>query len=114
MVSLIDENYFRIVLQNLLDNAIIHNKHQVDIELGIIEKNGQQHITIKDNGKGIAPKWQSKIFDKYERATADTPGLGIGLHLCKQIVEGHEGKINLKSALGEGALFTIQIPTYGS
>ncbi len=114
MVSLIDAHYFRMVLQNILDNAIIHNNHKVNIELSLEEREGQHYIHIQDDGKGIAPQWQNQIFEKYERANADTPGLGIGLHLCKQIVEKHSGNISLESNAQAGATFIIQIASYDS
>jgi signal transduction histidine kinase len=69
---------------------------------------------MQDSGIGIAPEQCQHIFELYARGTKAryTPGLGLGLYLCKQIVEAHGGKIGVISCLGEGSTFWFTLPLY--
>ena len=69
-------------------------------------------ISVRDFGKGIPPTDQTKIFDRFERATPvnEVSGLGLGLYICRQIVEAHRGKIELSSEVGKGSLFKVILP----
>jgi signal transduction histidine kinase len=71
---------------------------------------------VRDHGPGIAAEEQEKVFQRFEQGrkagmTADSgAGLGLGLYIVKQIVEAHGGRIELKSAPGQGASFTVTLP----
>ncbi|KYC38829.1 hypothetical protein WA1_35095 [Scytonema hofmannii PCC 7110] len=67
---------------------------------------------VRDSGIGIAPEQCQHLFELYARGTKAryTPGLGLGLYLCKQIVEAHGGKISLVSCVGEGSTFWFTLP----
>jgi two-component system, sensor histidine kinase and response regulator len=67
-------------------------------------------IEIQDTGAGISPAEQAKLFERFGPGTHKRSGTGLGLHLCRQIVEAHRGTIEAKSELGEGSLFTIRLP----
>jgi two-component system phosphate regulon sensor histidine kinase PhoR len=71
-------------------------------------------ISIKDNGIGIADRDQKQVFNKFFRVHTgdvhDVKGFGLGLYYVKEMVEGHKGKIELKSKLGEGSEFKIIVP----
>lgn len=67
-------------------------------------------IEIQDTGSGISPTEQAKLFKRFGPGTHKRSGTGLGLHLCRQIVEAHRGTIEAKSALGQGSLFTIRLP----
>ncbi|MFM9267690.1 hybrid sensor histidine kinase/response regulator [Tychonema sp. BBK16] len=67
-------------------------------------------IEIQDTGAGISPTEQTKLFKRFGPGTHKKSGTGLGLHLCRQIVEAHRGTIEAKSALGQGSLFTIRLP----
>ncbi len=67
-------------------------------------------IEIEDTGSGISPTEQAKLFKRFGPGTHKKSGTGLGLHLCRQIVEAHRGTIEAKSALGQGSLFTIRLP----
>ena len=67
-------------------------------------------IKIQDTGAGISAAEQAKLFERFGPGTHKRSGTGLGLHLCRQIVEAHRGTIEAKSELGKGSLFTIRLP----
>ena len=70
-------------------------------------------VEVKDNGPGIPKKEQQRIFEPYQRRRTDRErlsGLGLGLSLCKYLVELHGGKIWLESQIGKGSTFAFSIP----
>jgi len=67
-------------------------------------------IEIQDTGAGISPTEKAKLFERFGPGTHKKSGTGLGLHLCRQIVEAHRGTIEVKSDLGKGSLFTIRLP----
>ena len=69
-------------------------------------------VQIKDNGLGIAPEDQGRIFQRFERAidSNSISGLGLGLFICNEIILRHGGDIKVESTLGEGSIFTIRLP----
>ena len=98
-------------ISNLLTNSIKYGEGS-PIEI-VIKKDGEKaKITIADKGIGIDPSVQKTIFERFKRGTTDGKfqGLGIGLFIVKQIVEAHGGKVYVKSKLGEGSKFTIELP----
>lgn len=67
-------------------------------------------VEIQDTGPGISPDQQAKLFERFGPGTHKRSGTGLGLHLCRQIVEAHHGTIEVKSELGKGSLFTVRLP----
>ena len=69
-------------------------------------------VTVQDEGEGIPKQHQDRIFGRFERATLtnDVSGLGLGLYICKQIVEEHRGRIYLESETGRGSSFIFELP----
>ncbi|MEP6824917.1 MAG: ATP-binding protein, partial [Ramlibacter sp.] len=67
---------------------------------------------VRDHGIGIAPDDQARIFGQFERAAGsqDIPGLGLGLFITHQIVQAHNGRIEVDSMPGEGSTFTVRLP----
>lgn len=103
---------FRIeqVISNLLSNAARYGGGSVRIHLSCHEHTVR--LSISDQGPGIAAEDQHRIFQPFERANAGhtKAGLGLGLHIVRQIVEMHGGAIEVDSKPGQGAAFTIQLP----
>jgi light-regulated signal transduction histidine kinase (bacteriophytochrome) len=96
------------VFQNLIDNAIKFKSNNLpDIYIDSKEEMGSVVISIKDNGIGIDPKYNDKIFVIFQRlhSHANYPGTGIGLAICKRTIERHGGKIWLQSEPGLGTTF---------
>lgn len=96
---------------NLLDNAVKYSNDKLLIEVFTGIKNGNVFIAVKDYGIGISEEFQQKIFEKFYRVTTglihDTKGTGLGLALVSQIVEVHNGSIELESEPGKGSIFTM-------
>lgn len=104
----------RILFQNLISNSIKFRKPDQTpiIEIKSTRTNDQTLIYISDNGIGIDEKYQEKIFQIFQRlhTQSEYPGNGIGLGLCKKIVELHQGTISFISNAELGTTFTIAIP----
>jgi len=102
------------LFQNLVSNAIKYHKPDVTpiIHIGVQKEGNNWQFSVADNGIGIEEKYAERIFKIFQRLhTRDEyPGTGIGLAVCKRIVDRHGGKIWIKSSLGEGTTFYFTIP----
>jgi len=110
-----DKIHISNVIFNLLDNANKYSSEAPRIKIKTTDVVGGILIVIKDEGVGIAKEHQNKVFEKLYRVPTgdrhDVKGFGLGLSYVKSIIETHEGKISLESALGKGSTFTIYLPT---
>lgn len=99
------------VISNIVNNAIKYAKDS-PVEIKLLREGNNAVMLIKDNGPGIHPDSQSKIFQRFERVTNDSSvnGMGLGLFICKEILERHHGSISVISKLGEGSEFRITLP----
>jgi signal transduction histidine kinase len=106
------------VISNLVSNAIKFTPEGGNIEVKgkVVESNSNKfiEISVKDSGIGIKKEDLPRIFNKYEQVSLEHPmgssGLGLGLAICKSIVELHGGRIWADSKIGEGSIFTFQLP----
>jgi signal transduction histidine kinase len=99
------------VITNLLSNAIRYAAGK-PIHVKTIRDQGYCRLIVRDEGMGIAPHDQIKIFNRFERAvaTSSITGLGLGLYICREIVEAHGGTISVVSEVGKGSTFTVSLP----
>jgi two-component system, NtrC family, sensor kinase len=100
------------VFMNLLSNAIdaVDGVKSPQIEITTICADDMVRVLIKDNGVGIPGNLKSKIFDPFYTTKPVGKGTGMGLGISHQIIERHQGKIWCDSRLGEGTVFTIELP----
>jgi light-regulated signal transduction histidine kinase (bacteriophytochrome) len=100
------------LLQNLMSNAIKY-RSETGPHIHVEAQSTDSHwiFSVKDNGIGIDPQYHGRIFGVFKRLHGkDIPGTGIGLAICKKIVEKHEGEIWLESEPGKGSTFFFSIP----
>jgi signal transduction histidine kinase len=109
-----DPVQMRQLLQNLLENGLKFRRDGVVPDIGVRARvtDGIAELTIEDNGLGFEAQYATRIFRAFERlhGTSAYPGTGIGLALCRKIVERHHGVISAESDLGGGATFTVRLP----
>ena len=98
------------VVANLLSNAIKFGPG-APIEIEVSGTARTAFLTVQDHGVGISPEAQERIFEPFERAeTRRERGLGLGLHITREIVEAHGGFVRVESEPGQGARFTVELP----
>jgi PAS domain S-box-containing protein len=109
-----DRDKLAVVVNNLLGNALKYTAKGGQVILSCRVKDEQVRISIKDNGIGIDPADQGRIFEKFQRAddpsVQEETGTGIGLTTAREIVKQHGGDIALLSKKGEGSTFTVLLP----
>ncbi|MDX9883435.1 MAG: HAMP domain-containing sensor histidine kinase [Prolixibacteraceae bacterium] len=109
-----DEVHITNVLFNLLDNAVKYSKEEPRIVVSTENKKDFLAVSVKDNGIGIAKEHVDQIFERFYRVPTgnvhDVKGFGLGLSYVKKIVDSHQGKIKVESALHKGTKFIIYFP----
>ncbi len=99
------------VIYNLLENALKYSADGSEIRIFSRQDKGAIVIGISDRGAGISPEDQQKLFEPFSRLSEGrTSGVGLGLVVCKRLVEAHGGRIWVESKLGEGSTFFFTIP----
>ncbi|MBX9880157.1 MAG: hypothetical protein K2Y22_16985 [Candidatus Obscuribacterales bacterium] len=107
-----DEEEIRRVIQNLVDNALKYTPIGGTITISMQQSNEETLIEVKDTGKGIADEDQPKLFQRFWQAAGSGryyAGTGLGLFLCRKIVERHNGRIWCESKPGQGSTFRFTI-----
>ncbi len=110
-----DASQLRQVVANLVGNAIEYNRPGGAVEVTVAQENGSAVLTVRDNGLGIADEDLPHIFERFYRAdkarSAADGHTGLGLAICKAIVEAHGGAVEVFSRPNEGSVFTARIPS---
>jgi signal transduction histidine kinase len=107
-----DAAQLRRVLENLITNALKHNRPGVQLILNAKAEAGVIRCITKDDGVGISKADCATLFNRYARRsrTRLTPGIGLGLYLCRQIIAAHGGEIGVISSPRQGATFWFTLP----
>lgn len=113
----IDPMLFELAITNLLDNAAKYSEPPAKIQITINRDENQVMITIQDQGIGIPKEDLEHIFDRFytvnKAHSRKMGGSGLGLSICRTIIEKHLGKISIESEVGKGTTFTLLLPAQG-
>jgi signal transduction histidine kinase len=108
-----DLQQINMLFSNLIDNAIkyMDPERKGEISVSGWTENGRAVYCVKDNGIGIAPKYQEKIFDLFHQVGPDrASGEGLGLYIIRRILDAHGGSIHVESEPGVGSKFCVSLP----
>jgi signal transduction histidine kinase len=105
------------VIENLVENAVKYSPEASQVRVGVAQQNGEATIDVSDEGIGIPPQDVPLVFDRFHRAgNVDDrryAGMGLGLYICRGIVEQHGGRIWVDSTVGAGSTFHVALPVGG-
>lgn len=105
-----DPERLRQALDNLLGNALGHAPPGSEVVLRVATDGGAVRVSVRDEGEGIEPAEHERIFHAGTRLTAARPGSGLGLAIVRAIAQAHGGRVEVESAPGRGATFTLVLP----
>jgi two-component system, OmpR family, sensor kinase len=109
-----DELRLRELLLNLVENAVKYSHPGGKVEIALVTNSQQASLSVTDQGIGIAPADQARIFNRFfrteEARTHTKKGTGLGLAICSWIAESHKGRIDVKSEPSHGSTFTVTLP----
>ena len=106
-----DPRQLRRVLQNLVGNAVkFRGDSPLRVEVSALRDSQEWVVTVRDNGRGVDPDQSTRIFGMFSRASNEAEGVGIGLAVCRRIVEAHGGRIWVEAADGGGSAFRFTLP----
>ena len=109
-----DQDQLVTALRNLIDNAIRYSPENTRVGVGIRARDGLVAVSVTDQGEGLSPEDQERVFERFYRVDAarsrHTGGTGLGLSIVKHVVANHGGEVTLWSQPGQGSTFTIRLP----
>jgi signal transduction histidine kinase len=115
---LADADRIRQVVTNYLTNALRYSQDDRPVHVRVHGRRDWAHVGVRDEGPGLPRHEQRRIWERFHRATGiqavgGGAGLGLGLHICKTIVEQHQGRLGVRSALGRGSTFWFALAVAG-
>jgi PAS domain S-box-containing protein len=113
------------VLTNYLTNALKYSPPNRAVTVSVAQRKSQAHVAVRDRGPGVPKDEQAQVWELFHRATGVTPqggtphgslggSLGLGLYICKALIEAHGGRVGVKSAVGKGSTFWFTLPVAGA
>ncbi len=111
-----EELLLQMLVNNLIENAIKYSPTDAAIMIGLSKNNNKTILTVADEGIGIPDEEKKRVLEKFYRTgdekTRSTKGTGLGLYLCKKIIQGHKGTITITDNNPKGSIFTVIIDYY--
>jgi len=109
-----DQDLLVTALRNLIDNAIRYSPPNTRVGIGVRSREGLVSISVTDQGEGLSPEEQERVFERFYRVDAarsrQTGGTGLGLSIVKHVASNHGGEVTLWSQPGQGSTFTLRLP----
>ncbi|WP_220725907.1 MULTISPECIES: sensor histidine kinase [Arthrobacter] len=109
-----DRDLLMTAFRNLIDNAIRYSPEGTRVGVGVRSRDGLVQVSVTDQGTGITPEEQERIFERFYRIDAarsrQTGGTGLGLSIVKHVVSNHGGEVTVWSQAGQGSTFTVRLP----
>ncbi len=108
-----DKMRVEVILKNLISNAVKYSRNDIQdsfVKIVVARSNHNIVIKVEDNGEGIAEEHLGKVFEMFYRATSASVGTGLGLYICKEMVEKLNGTLSVESELKKGSIFTLIFP----
>ena len=109
-----DRDLLMTAFRNLIDNAIRYSPEGTRVGVGLRSRDGLVQVSVTDQGVGITPEEQERIFERFYRIDAarsrQTGGTGLGLSIVKHVVSNHGGEVTVWSQPGQGSTFTVRLP----
>lgn len=109
-----DHDQLTMALRNLIENAVRYSPENTRVGIGLSSRDGIAQVTVTDQGIGIPPEEQERIFERFYRVDAarsrQTGGTGLGLSIVKHVISNHGGEVRLWSQQGRGSTFTVRLP----
>jgi signal transduction histidine kinase len=118
--AVIDRDGIEHVVSNLLSNAIKFSPPDRPVTLSLRSTDGEANVSVPDEGPGIPADELPRLFRRFHRVpgiavqAGSSVGLGLGLYICKAIVERHRGRIHVESEIGKGSTFSVTLPLRSS
>jgi PAS domain S-box-containing protein len=119
-IVLVDAGRINQVLANFISNALKYSPPEHPVEVGVTRNDQQQEVSVwvRDWGQGLSPEDQQSVWQRYfqgqgvQDQEVKSVNLGLGLHLCRLLIQQHKGSVGMKSQLGEGSTFWFTLPLY--
>jgi signal transduction histidine kinase/DNA-binding NarL/FixJ family response regulator/HAMP domain-containing protein len=108
--ALADPARVRQIITNLLTNAHLYTPRDGHVEIRLDQRNGMVSLSVIDDGPGMDEEELERIFDRFYRGAGRARGTGLGLSIVKSLIDLHGGQIQVRSRLGEGSTFTVELP----
>jgi two-component system phosphate regulon sensor histidine kinase PhoR len=109
-----DEHHLRLMIDNLLDNAVKYTPEGGRVTLAVTSEGKEAHLEVRDTGIGIEPVHRERIFERFYRVdkgrSRELGGTGLGLSIVKHVVLAHGGEIRVESMPGKGSSFQVTLP----